>query len=179
MMEVLQPILIHRDVPFNAADRQVMCYSHIVDLCSGCVIRNVGATDGNESSSGDETDSSDMSNCIALARSVVRVIRASGTRRDAFRDAIRTGNKKGYFKQGDPKEIVQVPELELLQDVKTRWDSVYHMLNRLRMLRLVSSACGKWCVLIDPSNRPSITSSPFLIIVTLPSTRSQMTTGTT
>jgi hypothetical protein len=34
---------------------------------------------------------------------------------------------------------IEVPEVQLLRDVKTRWDSVYHMLTRLIDLRQVSS----------------------------------------
>lgn len=72
---------------------------------------------------------------ISHARTVVRVIRGSGMRRDAFDDVIKDGNSKGWFKEG-PK-IIQLRRLQLLRDVRTRWDSKYHMLNRLRELRPV------------------------------------------
>jgi hypothetical protein len=43
------------------------------------------------------------------------------------------------MKENDGKRVVvQVPELQPLRDVKTRWDSVYLMLRRLRQLRPVS-----------------------------------------
>jgi hypothetical protein len=59
-------------------------------------------------------------------------------RRDAFDDLITNGNAKGWFRQGQPPRVVQVPHLQLLRDVQTRWDSVYHMLKRLRIMRPVS-----------------------------------------
>lgn len=137
MMRILEPMLVRREVPFNAADRQVMCFSHIIDLCAGCVIRNVEGDD-DEISSDDETVNSGTSNCISRARSVVRAIRASGKRRDDFLDAIKTGNDKDYFFTDEqPPKNVELPELELLRDVRTRWDSVFFMLQRLRTLRPV------------------------------------------
>lgn len=33
--------------------------------------------------------------------------------------------------------LVEIPDLELLRDVKTRWDSTFQMLERLRQFRLV------------------------------------------
>jgi hypothetical protein len=47
------------------------------------------------------------------------------------------GNVKGWFKQGWPLKIVQLKQLQLLRDMRTRWDSVFHMLNRLREMCLV------------------------------------------
>ena len=51
------------------------------------------------------------------------------------------GNERKWFslKTGNGKcELVKVPKLQPLRDVKTRWDSVYMMLQRLRVLRPVS-----------------------------------------
>ena len=50
-------------------------------------------------------------------------------------ETIKSGNQKGWHKSPPAK----VPENELLCDVPTCWDSVYLMLNRLRVLRLVST----------------------------------------
>jgi len=55
-------------------------------------------------------------------------------------DKINEGNKSNLFigKDETGKHIVfPVPQLELLKDVKTRWDLVYMMLERLQQLRPV------------------------------------------
>jgi hypothetical protein len=114
-----------------------MCFGHVVSLCSGRVILAVtnGVNDvDDDSSSCDE--SAPASNPIARARTVVRVIRGSGLRRDAFNEVIVNGNARGWFKEG--QKTIQLKQLQLLRDVHTRWDSIYHMLNRLREMRQVS-----------------------------------------
>jgi hypothetical protein len=68
---------------------------------------------------------------------VVRSIHASGQRRDHFLSIICEGNINKHFILGDRVEIV-VPELQLLRDVKTRWDSIFFMISRLQIMRLVS-----------------------------------------
>jgi DNA-directed RNA polymerase specialized sigma54-like protein len=131
------------EMTFDAADRQIRCFAHVINLCSGRVLSADGAQNENNEhdSSSSDSDSDDntatftASSPIALARAVVRAIRATGTRRDAFDTLIKDGNKKGWFKR-DGKTI-QLEELQLLRDVKTRWDSVYHMLKRLHELRPV------------------------------------------
>ena len=136
-MEELKTMLTKRDIAFDAEDRKIMCFAHVVDLCSGRVIRAAsdGVEPGNDGSSSDSDAA--VSNPIALARAVVRVIRGSGSCQDAFDEVIVHGNAKGWFKQGKPSRIVQVKPLQLLRDVRTRWDSVHHMLKRLREMRPV------------------------------------------
>jgi len=78
---------------------------------------------------------------LRRARKLVNFLRSSGQRKEGLRDAINKGNATKWFsgKDEDGNHIeVQVPQLELLKDVKTRWDSVYMMLERLRQLRPVS-----------------------------------------
>ena len=134
-MQALQRELSHRGIPFDALDRQVMCFGHIIDLSSGQVGKHFDTSSNN---SDDEDGLSSLSNPIEHARSVVRVIRASGMRRDAFECVINDGNEKGWFTQGHSPEIVKLPKLDLLRDVQTRWDSTYIMLERLRVMRPVS-----------------------------------------
>jgi hypothetical protein len=74
---------------------------------------------------------------IALGRAVVRSIRASGQRRQNFHDTIKDGNDKHWFGVDDDGEYIVMPFLQLLRDVKTRWDSVYGMISRLREMRPV------------------------------------------
>ena len=139
MMEELAKILNERDIPFDAADRKIMCYGHIVDLSSGRVIDKLKGDSEPDNSNSDEDDSDEdnvpTQSEVEKARSVVRAIRGSGMRRDTFRDVIKNGNANKWFKEGS--KVVVLKELELLRDVRTRWDSVYRMLSRLRELRPV------------------------------------------
>ena len=131
MMQELEVLLDARDIPFEAADSKIMCFAHVIDLSSGRVIRALAdpiADDGEVPPP--------LVDPITHARKVVRAIRGSGMRRDAFEEVIVNGNSKGWFKNGEGK-TVQIRSLQLLRDVRTRWDSVYHMLNRLRELRPV------------------------------------------
>jgi hypothetical protein len=79
-------------------------------------------------------------NPLKRARKLIGVLRASDQRREGFRRFIQTGNERGWFfsktETGERLQI-ELPELQLLRDVKTRWDSVYMMLQRLRVLRPV------------------------------------------
>lgn len=123
MMKELEQLLLARDIPFDAADRRIMCFSHVVDLSSGRIIRAL---------------SSDPLDPIGHARKAVHAIRGSGMRRDGFEEVIVNGNIKGWFKIiGPPPQTIQVQPLQLLRDVQTRWDSEYQMLNRIRELRPV------------------------------------------
>ena len=75
---------------------------------------------------------------IKRARRIVRIVRSSDQRKQAFKNVIKTGNLSGWFKSHDNKKVIELPDLELLRDVKTRWDSVYYMIDRLLLLRPVS-----------------------------------------
>ena len=65
---------------------------------------------------------------ITRCRKVSRTVRSSGQRRDDLDELIMKGNIKGWFKVD--RETVQVPMLQLLLDVRTRWDSTFIMLKR-------------------------------------------------
>jgi hypothetical protein len=126
MMEALQRKFDERDIVFDPVDRRIMCYAHIVNLSSGRVIR--------AASGGEDTPES---NPIEHARGVVRAIRVSGKRRDAFDEMVKLGNTNKWFKVGNPAKVVMLKELQLLRDVRTRWDSIFFMFNRLREMRPV------------------------------------------
>jgi hypothetical protein len=80
-------------------------------------------------------------NPLKRARRLIRFLRASDQRKNLLRTVIEEGNERSWFtmkdKQGK-RVVIDVPQLQLLRDVKTRWDSVYLMLDRLRSLRPVS-----------------------------------------
>ena len=139
MMESLEARFRSRDIVFDAKDNRIRCFAHVINLCSGRVVDaasdGIQGTDGYSSSS--SSDIPIPSNPIARARMAVQAIRGSGSHRDAFQQIIVKGNANGLFKEGEPPVPVQVPVRQLLQDVRTRWDSVYLMLRRLRDLRPV------------------------------------------
>jgi len=37
MMQVLKTILARREIEFDTNDRKIMCFAHVIDLCSGRV----------------------------------------------------------------------------------------------------------------------------------------------
>jgi len=136
MMEELQKLLEDCDIThFDAKKSRIMCFAHVVNLCSGYVIWGLaGKTIDDDDDDGDYDD--DDANTpaaagtpVVLARSVVNAIRASGSHREAFARVIKDGNAEQWFKQGDPLKIVKLKHLELLHSVHTRWDSVFYMLN--------------------------------------------------
>ena len=126
MMEALQRKFNERDIVFDPVDRRIMCYAHIVNLSSGRVI--------SAASGGEDTPES---NPIEHARGVVRAIRVSGKHRDAFDEMVKLGNTNKWFKVGNPPKVVMLKKLQLLRDVRTRWDSIFFMFNRLHEMRPV------------------------------------------
>lgn len=152
MMRELEHLLEERDIEFDAHDRRIMCFPHIINIC----VKHVLDTDPADladafaavfarNSDGDSDDDSDdfkekylealKNNPIALGRQIVKAIRASGLRREEFAKFIKSCNSSDLFKfQG---KVVRVPEHQLLRDVPTRWDSQYFMINCLRAMRVV------------------------------------------
>jgi hypothetical protein len=150
---------------FNHLENRIRCYAHIINVCSGHIVAAVSpprrkssntrsyADDDSDDESDDESPSNDEAaklpvysnhadwlagiKCDPLkrARKVVRFLRSSDQRKENFRAFIINGNNTGLFKNA---ENGRVEPLQLLRDVKTRWDSVFLMLERLRELRPVS-----------------------------------------
>jgi hypothetical protein len=150
-MKALAELLKARDIPFDYEDNRIMCFPHITNICTTHVVEsltNASLADAQAEFDAalpprDATDQSyedaHSRDPIALCRCTVRAVRASGQRRDHFHEIIRDGNAKGWFKSADnPPETVKVPELQLLHDVRTRWDSIFQMIHRFHELRPVS-----------------------------------------
>ncbi|KIK12635.1 hypothetical protein PISMIDRAFT_120519, partial [Pisolithus microcarpus 441] len=147
MMTHLSQLLVPRELPlgFDAKDRRIMCYVHIMNICVQHVVEAFCSPDmlaeaWDDVFDDDEVDKDEylaavQRDPVSLGRSVVRAIRASGLRRDEFKKLVATGNDQDWFKSPDGQPV-QVPETQLLHDVRTRWDSTFYMINRLRTLHL-------------------------------------------
>jgi len=141
MMQELKHLLERREIEFDAQDRRIMCFPHIINICVKHILDKFSDMDSANLADAfvdafpDDSVDRDMylealeRNPIALGRQIVKAIRASSLRRDAFTRVVRAGTSTGLF---------NVPDYQLLRDVNTRWDSVYYMINRLRVMRPVS-----------------------------------------
>ena len=136
MMKALETMLAVRDVSFDAHDHRIMCFAHIINLCSGWVIDAASGVAGDKNTNSLSSDDTVPSSPIPQAWAAVRAIRGSGEHRCAFNCNLQNGNQEGWFTDQSSK-IVKVQPLQLLRDVRTRWDSIYHMLTQLLQMRPV------------------------------------------
>ncbi|KAF8436864.1 hypothetical protein L210DRAFT_863915, partial [Boletus edulis BED1] len=138
MMVELGKLLATCNIPFHAADQCIMCFPHIINLCSQDVIHAFDKTnlDGLDAMFTDLFDDPAEKNRfvaaitrlpIDIGQETVRCICASGLPRDQFTNIIISGNEKGWF-HGPSSETIKVPQNELLCDVQTRWNLTYFML---------------------------------------------------
>ena len=150
-LEELEILFRERDIDFDHLDRRIMCFPHVVNICCQHVIAkftNVDLVDLAHvaelppAADGQSFEDAVSSDPIARGRNIVRVLRSSGQRRERLNEVIVDGNAKGWFVAGGTE--VKVPPRQLLHDVKTRWDSVYFMIRRLREMQLVSQYFPAW-----------------------------------
>ena len=110
MVKALKMMLANHDISFDACDRRIMCFAHIINLCSGWVINAASNMAGDKDSNLLSSDSAVPSNPIDQACMVVQVIQASGQRRLTFNHTIINGNEEGWFTDSTSK-IVKVKPL--------------------------------------------------------------------
>ncbi len=75
-------------------------------------------------------------NPVNTACKLIRIMQASGQKQELFQMNITLGNQMKAFKD-DNGNIVQVKQLQLLQDVKHHWDSLFLMLKCMKELQPV------------------------------------------
>jgi hypothetical protein len=77
---------------------------------------------------------------ICRARKTVAYIRKSGQRRDLLLEIIEDGNTTSLWTTRNDQNVqisTTLVPVTVLPDVRTRWDSVFYMLRRLRYLQQV------------------------------------------
>lgn len=143
------------EIAFEPDQCRVMCHLHLINLCTKHACEGFMAVDISEIEHSITTDmvkrctSTEKpvpldehvskqdylevihSNPLETACSLVHAIRASGLQRDTFKERIKVGNEQGWYKY--PLGM-NVPLVELLQEVLTCWEMLLFMLNRLRIL---------------------------------------------
>ena len=75
---------------------------------------------------------------IVRCRKLVASCRASGQRREDLQATITDANKAGLFGRDDEGTSIELPSLQLLRDVDTRWSSIFLMVERVLDLYPVS-----------------------------------------
>jgi hypothetical protein len=151
-MRALGEIMRAREIPFDPDDNRIMCFPHIINICTTHVFESFTDTALTDDQADFDAALPPMvpaeqtyeeacgRDPIALCRCTVWAIHASGLRRDHFHEIVSNGNTKGWFKSPeDPNETIKVPEVQLIHDVRTRWDSIYKMIHRFCELRPVSN----------------------------------------
>lgn len=172
MLEFLEKLLIEREITsFNAKDNRIMCFSHVVNIAVQHVLRKMSSVkapendDDNSEGPTDDDDDADenrgfgqtfeaacLQDPISRLRKIVMAIRASGQRREALTTWIENGNKSRLFVLQN--KSVEIKPMQLLRDVRTRWDSTYQMIKRCIEMRLVSPALHSliWTIIVSLYN---------------------------
>ena len=147
MTELLCLLQVH-GINFNPKDSRIMCLPHIINLCSKHAMDNFASADFTAvpETSFESSGNTTIDKCayvaalrrdpVARARDVVRIVRSSSLHRESFKDIILNGNAKKYWRD-EERNVIELPALELIRDVKTRWDLRYQMARRLRFYRQV------------------------------------------
>jgi hypothetical protein len=167
-MQELEVLLSERDIEFDARDRQIRCFPHIIHICVRHVIDSFSASTFEEiahtwvdafpnQADRQQYAAAVKKDPIKRGRAIVIAVRGSGLRRDDFLDTIKLGNTRNWFRPPG-SSVVRVPEHELKRDAETRWDSTYNMIDRLLEMRLVSRCRQLKCSKLLMQARPSITS---------------------
>lgn len=153
----LSILLAERGIDFDANTNYIHCFAHVINLCSQAVIRAMEKQDSQDDHPETETETESdeagravrarrRAGPIRRARKTVAFVRKSGQRRDELLTLIKTGNESQLWTEvrvnsrtGTAERVItSLSEVTVLPDVKTRWDSVFYMLRRLRYLQEVS-----------------------------------------
>ena len=143
----LSRLLQRRDIDFDSEGLRIMCLPHVLNICSKHATDNFTSADFSsilESSFKFSNSSINKRTYVealrkdpaACARNLVRIVRSSSLHRESFKTLIVDGNNREYWRD-EEQNVMELPVLELLREVKTRWDSRYSMAKRLRLYRQV------------------------------------------
>ncbi|KIM81085.1 hypothetical protein PILCRDRAFT_9113 [Piloderma croceum F 1598] len=105
-----------------------MCFPHVVNICCQHIIKEFTDIELADIEEIQLTTLPNLTNTpsyedavkhdpVARGQSVVHILRSSGQWRDAFDDIIKDGNTKGWFRIGDPPQVIRLrPTIARCQD---------------------------------------------------------------
>jgi len=141
-MEEMEHLLHLRDIDFDHLDRRIMCFPHIINICCQHILFRVSRMWTSSTppvwqnflhppTSSPYERSRWLRPKSHMAETIVRVSARLWATSRQINEVIDDGNAKEWFVVGNQ---VVMPSLvsNLLRDVRTRWDSVYFMIRRLR-----------------------------------------------
>ena len=150
-MAELSRLLQRRGIDFDSQDSRIMCLPHVLNICSKHATDDFTSADFSsvlESTFEFPGSSLDKHTYVealrkdptARACDVVCIVRSSSLRCESFKMLIVDGNKREYWRD-EEQNVTELPMLELLHEVKTRWDSRYSMVKQRWLYRQV--CCDK------------------------------------
>jgi hypothetical protein len=152
-MKELSNLLEERQIEYDPIENRIPCFPHVINICVKHILDDYTTADFSDVENTWTVCGQDITKInyisavtgktLERTRNLVRSVRASNQRRANLRDTIVIGNEKGWFR-GDRGEPIKLPEVELLLDEPTRWDSTFVMVNRTRNLRQVRSHLIKY-----------------------------------
>ena len=163
MMKSLEGLLHKHDLnTFDAKECQVFCFPHTTNICTGNVVSSISSSPNDREPNnnyivpGEQTYQQALAcDPIAMAWAAIQAIWVSRACREAFAAVIRGGNIDGWFKNLDTGTIMMISLLQILQDVPTRWDSVYYMIHYFWYLHPVSGCVNLMFWMIHFPDRPT------------------------
>ncbi|KIK79312.1 hypothetical protein PAXRUDRAFT_44975, partial [Paxillus rubicundulus Ve08.2h10] len=141
MLELSRTLWEDREFTFDPIDCCVRCLPHIYNICVQHMLNNYVDADFThcswtwKNSAGKVIDRDSYINSvrtdpIGCRRDVVCTVRLSGQCWTNFWQTILSGNEQEWF-VNDTGDIVKLPVVQLLCDVRTHWDSTYYMINHM------------------------------------------------
>jgi hypothetical protein len=140
-MDSLERNLGARGIKFTRQEQRIRCFAHVLNLAVHDALAQLPLPDAfkpnlhnvpndlrvkwHEGQEDITYTAALKSDLVGRVQDLVRNLRSSGQRREAFQDAITTGNQAQLFK---------LKPLQLLRNVDTRWSSSFYMLKRFHYL---------------------------------------------
>ncbi|CAB5202546.1 unnamed protein product [Rhizophagus irregularis] len=106
-LKAVESDLFQRYIYYDSDDKHIRCLAHVINLAAQQVLTTLKATDNDESSN------EEVGSLIVKLHTLIKKIKASLQQVDKFKAQCKVAN---------------VPNLNVILDIRTRWNSTYDML---------------------------------------------------